>query len=237
MLQAIFEYAKTNFGGFISDAIILGAIAFLLKLYFTNSFQKKLESHKGEVNSQLEEVKHKQQRVFKEFDLYTTKRHEIYPELHKKVELAIGHILTNVRHYPDFTTFHTGELEDYMEDNNFSQMDRHLILETHTNNREGAAQLIRDVMRVVDYNEARSTWDDANAYFILNELYLTEQVSELTRSFLSNLFDYWTANDPRYGFDLELNREKRVLREETLPKQRVEFKKILKKGLSESFSE
>lgn len=106
-----FYWCSSIFGG-----LALG-LTYFLKKYVDNQLQKNLQGHKREMDKQIEAFKHIQQRAFKEFDLYTTKRHEVYPELHKLMEQAYGEILglRGLKHSPDFKKYSVDELRDYLK--------------------------------------------------------------------------------------------------------------------------
>jgi len=250
MLQAIFEYAKTNLGGFLSDAIILGAITFLLKLYFTNSFQKKLEthkgsvnrdleSHKGEINSQLEDVKHMQQRVYKEFDLFTTKMHEVYPELYKKIEEAYGAV-TNLRGEiwaPQLEKFDPIEFEEYLNDlNGLGESEKTKLIVLFSTDKNSAIKELDSKMESVRYFKAGADYSKGHNYFIVNELYLSDDASKATRELLRHLYKYWRDLYPALNNNPHFINE-RLRIKELLPGVKEDFKETLKNDLRKAFSE
>ncbi|MDW0116949.1 hypothetical protein QTL97_08385 [Sporosarcina thermotolerans] len=53
-----------------------------------SEFLSKLEVEKKEINIEIEKMKLEQGQILKNFELYTQKRHECYPELYKLLEIA-----------------------------------------------------------------------------------------------------------------------------------------------------
>ncbi|UPK45868.1 hypothetical protein [Paenibacillus pabuli] len=253
MIQALWDYAKTDFASFIGDfsliTLVLGGLFFWLRAYFTNSFQKKLESHKGLVNSELEthkgavnskieEVKHNQQKVFKEFDLYTTKMHEVYPELYKKMEYAYGEVL-NLRGVilaPDLRRFNQEEFDEHLDDlQNLSKTEIASLSSKFSNNKEEAIQELHQKMEWVRYHKANIHLAEANNFFIVNELYLTDEASNASREVLKLLRNYHNDLNPNYNGDRDVVSDRRDKRDK-LPGVKDSFREILKKDLKRSFT-
>lgn len=90
----------------IFDVLIVAVVAvyFILKIAVPKlvrsavdyQFSKKLDAHRNELAMLLEDHKHQlqqitlsethnYQRLIRDFDLFTTKRHEIYPELYRQI--------------------------------------------------------------------------------------------------------------------------------------------------------
>ena len=85
----------------IAMNILLGIVIYIvLRLAFPryvndaidNKFSKKLEEHKHKLQQITLAETHNYQRLIRDFDLFTTKRHEIYPELFKIISIADGHV-------------------------------------------------------------------------------------------------------------------------------------------------
>ncbi|MEH7076234.1 hypothetical protein [Neobacillus drentensis] len=253
MWQSIWDFIKNDFLGFIGTLSITGLVlTTIIKTSINNQFSKNLEKHKSElmkVNDQykqkldveIEDLKHKQQRVFTDFELYTSKKHEKYPELFKLIEKAFGNIFS-LRGQGRFLTFENTNRKDiewYLEEKNVTDQDKEEILRLWDieEGRHVAIERIRRVMRVINYNEAYEKWQESNEYFILNDLFLSEEVSRKCRGFLDLLWEYLDMLDPNCYLTPEMTQRQSELRDDILPSQRGELKDLMKNELTVSFSE
>jgi hypothetical protein len=252
MLQSIWEFIRNDFLGFIGTISITGLIlTTIIKTSINNQFSKNLEKHKSELmkvndqykqklNAEIESLKHKQQRVFKDFELYTSKKHERYPELFKVIEIAYGRIfsLRGQGRYLTFENTNKTDIEGYLESKNFTHQDKERILRLWDieDRRHVAIEMIRGGMRLINYNEAFEKWNEANDSFIFNELFLSEEVSETYRNCLDLLWEYLDMLDPQGYLTPEMTRRQTELRKVILPSERTALKEQMKNELTVSFS-
>ena len=61
-------------------------------------FEKKMADYQGLITEGLEKLKFQQQKNFKDFELFTSKKHEKYPEMFLHLETAYGDILWSTRY-------------------------------------------------------------------------------------------------------------------------------------------
>lgn len=233
MLNYILEFIERN-----QDSVIIVILVAAVQLYIANRFQKKLESHKGDVNREIEGVKHKQQKALKEFDLYSTKRYQIYPELYKEVDHAYREMigLRGVFHAVDLRQFDESEIEEYLRSHDFNNKDVLRIKTLFNVRKDEAIDLIRSKLQEQKYYRAGEIHAKALDFFKINELFLTDEIATVTHNLLQKMYEYWIDLHPDYRFDLDIRKQAQDIRE-NLPDLLDEFKNMLKADLRKAFSE
>jgi dsRNA-specific ribonuclease len=78
----------SNIFSFSLGAVTIGAIVYFLfkktaENFISNHFQKQLEEYRHQLNYIAEEKRFDFQRMLNDFSQYSSKRHEVYPELYK----------------------------------------------------------------------------------------------------------------------------------------------------------
>ncbi|MBP1153967.1 MULTISPECIES: hypothetical protein [unclassified Paenibacillus] len=256
MIQKVWVFLSSNLPNIFSIVglltVLCALIALITRLTVGNFFNKNLERHKSQLmiendqfkkhlNSELEELKHKQQKILKDFDLYTTKKHETYPELYKCLEKAIGKImrLKGETRFPSFENVSSEDLEDYLKSLNVTAKDKDDILQLWNNNatKNDAILRIRKVLKMISYNEAYELWHEANDFFIYNELYFSERVAGQARKLLDFLWEYLEYLEPIAPLDSEDLRAINELKTMVIPNARNELKQLLKEDLTLSFNQ
>lgn len=209
---------------------------------YKSDLQKENEEHRSELTRELEGLKHRQQMLYKDFELYTSKIHETYPELYKHIETAIGFIM-NLRGYGrslNYENTDKADLQKYFEEIYMTKFDQTRILNLWEHDKEGSKKEINKTIRLIKYNEAHLKWNEANDYFIYNELFYTEEVSSNARELLDILYRYLDLLDPQFaiGGDAEmirqLQQEQKELKDKKIPEARKKLKLQLKMELSNS---
>ncbi|MEC1289063.1 hypothetical protein P9B58_02015 [Bacillus mojavensis] len=132
MLENILDLIR-NFFSLIGVVSILTFIVTTgIKSGIQKGFDKFLQTHKSnldkindeyranlqkEINSDIESLKHEQQKIIKRYELFTSKKHEKYPELHMLLEDAYGKImgLTGWRKFKKFTDCNEKDLNTFFE--------------------------------------------------------------------------------------------------------------------------
>ena len=166
-MQSIIDYVKNDFLSFIGTLSITGVfLTFIIKNAITHQFGRNLEKHKSnlmkindeyrkELNSEIEQLKHLQQRVFKDFELYTSKKHERYPEVYKNIEIAYGWIssLWGYGRDSNFENTDKTDIEEYLKSINVTNQDSQEILNLWDQQKPLAIQKLQYVRRMIKYNE------------------------------------------------------------------------------------
>ncbi|WP_336474082.1 hypothetical protein [Bacillus sp. FJAT-51639] len=197
--------------------------------------------YRKELNSEIEQLKHEQQRVFKDFELYTTKKHERYPELFKYLETAYGAIFTlrGVVRELTFENTNKADIEWFLtEEVQATGKDKQEILNLwdQEGQRNLAIQKLNIVKRRVRYHDANQKWVEANDFFIFNQLFLSDEVAQQCREFLNDLWEYLEGLDPSFAYDPDIASMNQELREIILPAEREAIKTLMKSELTVPFS-
>ncbi|MCK2018856.1 hypothetical protein [Peribacillus frigoritolerans] len=82
------------------------------------------------------------------------------------------------------------DVQKHCEIKEMTQTDTKIILGLWEQNQQKAISLISEIEIRQDYNKAESKWHEANEYFIVNELYLSEEVAAETRKMLDLMIKY-----------------------------------------------
>ncbi|WP_048718975.1 hypothetical protein [Bacillus sp. 522_BSPC] len=180
--------------------------------------QKDLESHKRSFDVEIEELKLKQNQLFTNFELYTTKRHECYPELYKLIEICNGSIrrLRGTQRVLTFENVNAQDIESFMQDKLFTSNDIELILSHWDTDKNNAIFLLHKRLQRLNYNEAEEKFIEANDYFYFMVLYLSEDVEYIARDLLKKLHGLWMNFDPDYPWDKILVNEKWLSNDEVI---------------------
>ncbi|MFJ7554715.1 hypothetical protein ACIQXZ_12540 [Bacillus thuringiensis] len=167
-------------------------------------FQLKMEQHKTELS-----------KLSKEFELYTAKKHEYYPELYKNIALCISKVqaLRGFRRVIDFRRLNEGDIVKYMEDKSFNESDKQLVLSDLSSDKELAIKNLELVLLRIEYTEAENSYIAANNFYLLQRLYFSPRVSSITEDILSEIYKLWINYDPDFmhinnpGFQKQLSHD------------------------------
>ena len=212
----------------------------IIKGSITTKFSEKLETHKNELVMQIESMKHEQNKMYKDFELFTVKKHEYYPELYKLVELSIGEII-RLRGYKralSFDNVNKHDIESFMNDKDFTSEDKETILNAWDNHRDVAINHLNYRLIRINYNLVYETFTKANDFHLLNALYFSEDVFGTASKLIQDLHHLLINYDPDYPvFDVDhtraLEKENEIL-VANINKLRVELKAKLRSELSKN---
>ncbi|MBB6449478.1 hypothetical protein HNR44_001427 [Geomicrobium halophilum] len=174
---------------------------------FLPSFMKK----KGEnlatkqdirrITELTEEVKGEQNKLLTNFELYTVKKHECYPELFKLIEICNGAV-QGLRGFQrgklDFESLNAQEIESEMHDKQIIAKDRELIrgLWNNTNDKKQAKIYLDKISQRINYNKAEEKIIEANNYFYFKILYLSKDIEKSGSDLLQKIWQLWLSYDP-----------------------------------------
>lgn len=249
-MQPIIDYAKNDFLSFIGTLSITGVfLTFIIKATINHQFLKNIEKHRSklmkindkyrqELNSEIERLKHQQQRVFKDFELYTSKKHERYPEVYKYLEIAYGRIfsLRGEGRYLSFENTNRTDIETYLKSLNVTNQDTEQILNLWDKQKSIAINKLQSIRRLINYNEAYEKWIEANDFFIFNELFLSDEAAKHVRIVLDYLWEYLELLEPSFPLEPEMTRRQTELKNQILPTEREKMKVLIKQELTMAFS-
>lgn len=207
-----------------------------------HNFNQRLEEQRSQLQIQLESKKFDFQRMGYDFNLYRTKRHEVYPEMYKLMMIAI-HELKVVVHqwsFPQFGTFTKEGLCSYLE----TRSVREEKIKELTSN-WGSVSLIEEhfiyEIKMAEWNRLRQKFIDANEFFWSTEIYLSEAVTKCGRLLIASgdlIFQglAWDILERSYNLNVENLKDRPDIDSSQLYKiileKGDEIKALIKKELS-----
>ena len=233
--------------------VVLALLGFLFRTAVTNLiatyFNKSIEKYKSELtktndqyrnelNIQMEAFKRRQQQVFKEFELYSSKKNDKYPELYRLVETALGSImrLQGNSRYITFENVDEKDIDEFMDSEGMTHKDKNEVLGMWSQNRDEAVNKLIKMINRLNYNEAYEKWHEVNDYLIFNTLFLTEDVVGQCRSLLDNMYEYLEWFEPLFPLGMEDFNRRSGLRDDIIPSKRNSLRTTMKKELTASFA-
>ncbi|MGG7221302.1 hypothetical protein ACQXR1_13460 [Bacillus sp. ATD] len=180
----------------LSGGITTGIAIFLIKTYVNNLFNKNIESYKVELTKSLKDVEFDYQRKFEDFSLYTQKRHQVYAELYRIIQQALRELkdamnILEETALPDSMSketlykvlvkekFDEEEIDEILAGWNF---DPFKTIDT--------ARIIIDEKRIKKANNAtQQAW----RFFMENELYISDEIADLTQEILRAINDMYAT--------------------------------------------
>jgi hypothetical protein len=151
------------------------------------AFDKRLETHKHELQQLGEANRFSLQRTMQEFSLFATKKHEVYAGLYRRVRLSEGRladVVSGVRITPTFLDFDREDVEKFLTEMRYSARKIREVLEAFDVSPEKAVEAYEEHQPTVKLFRARKRLDSAISFFLLNELYLSPEVAELSQKLL-----------------------------------------------------
>lgn len=202
-----------------------------------NEFNKKLETHKYELNKLTEEAKFDYQRMLSGFNLYAPKRHDAYARLHSSAMKAKNYIfgLRGARTEPAFTDYDENDIQEYLKEV--------LILPNGKVNevvnlwKRGdqvmAKKEIRRYLKIKAYRDATNCFIDAYQCFFDSSLYLSDRAKQVTQLLLTDLRSLLINYNIEYK-DMDLREENEQLKTD-IEKNLEELTLIMKEELSKGY--
>ncbi|MGG4155873.1 hypothetical protein [Peribacillus muralis] len=178
MINSIKDFSVYVLSTIVSSGILLFIIRNWFKGNINSHFNKKLESHKHDLQKITEDIKYDYQRKIHDFSLYSNKKHEVYAELYKllnEANIKIKIATARYREYPDFRQFE--KVEKYLKEYQVSDDTiEHVRSKWIIGRNEGVKEFQRvvDMEKVIKADESRNK---AYLYLINNELFLNDEVA------------------------------------------------------------
>ncbi|GBF41185.1 hypothetical protein LPTSP2_04570 [Leptospira ellinghausenii] len=194
-----------NWENIISSIIGSGIILGLLKLFFTqyigNLFNYSLEDHKHKLSATLEEIKHQFETDLVQKRIYIEKKNIVYSELYSQLLDSYSNIrsLYGLTRSLTFEEYSRKDIENFLQKRNIVDGKIKEIIATFDENREISIDKMKKYLRMLDFQEARSTWNSFHSYYLKNELYLSSSINksvfELKKRIHNLLLLYEQANN------------------------------------------
>lgn len=183
-----------------------------------NIFHSSLEEQKSELNAKLEELKHQQNKLLKDYELYTVKRFEYYPEFYKEIQWSISNVksLRGMRTTIDFGKLSKTEIDTFMKEKQFMETEKNQILAYWDDDIESAKNILDSRLKKIEYNEAQQSYFDANNFYLLNKMFFSNSVTKIGEELLTKIFKLLTNYDPYLTITnvREMNEENKELLKE-----------------------
>ncbi|MEC0248903.1 hypothetical protein P4H65_24220 [Paenibacillus chitinolyticus] len=196
LLDTIWTWVITDGWQFVVS-IIAGTGA--AKLFVDYSFKKRLEEDKQVLNKELERHKkelnvelesHKQaltvmtenskfdyQRMMLDFSLYRNKKHEIYPELFKKLYVAVREFRhLNVTWDWPLDRYSKIEIEEFLSEHLFKEEEIRYVIETWDEKKDVNKIIFKMKMR--ELGSAQQKFSDTLEYFAASKLFVSVEIGE-----------------------------------------------------------
>lgn len=171
-------------------SIIISILSILISVSIGYWYNKKLEKYKSDLSTfqaaKLEEIKFQNQTLMQDFNRYSSKIHEIYPEIFKRI------IETNF----ELNEMFSGDKID-LEQLNLSEL-RELM-----NSWGAKSENIEDILKLWEFDKIsplsriyevrnkyllkvlKETYANTRDYWLSNELYMSEEVTRLIGKIIS----------------------------------------------------
>ncbi|ARU61867.1 hypothetical protein CBW65_13125 [Tumebacillus avium] len=189
----------------LSVLVTSGIGTFLFQTFIRNKiknlFDKNLESHRHTLMLITEETKFDFQRRIQDFSLFTSKKHEAYQELYKLILIANGKVLSfsgGFKSELSFEEFSKEDLEKYMTDKKVVSGKMKYLLEMLESNRRKAIKEMKEYILMIDFQKAWHSINEARNLLLINELYLSDEVSKSSKDVLNiidQLLYYYESRD------------------------------------------
>lgn len=155
--------------------------------------ERNLENHKAALSLSADAARLTLQRQLTEFSVYAPKRHEVYAEMFRRILEAEGRLyrLYGFRSEPTYKEFSRADFVELFAEKNLPHGQESQLLELLDKEpREGALKRIRKALYEAEKYEALREHAEANNYFLLNELYLSDAAVEAVRAAMSAMHEY-----------------------------------------------
>jgi hypothetical protein len=177
--------------------IVGGFLKLAVNKFIDTQFNKRLETHKSELQLILETNKFDFQRKMSDFNLYTNKRHESYMNIYDMYLRADGEIrgLMGLRSLPDYREFGREDLEKRLRSFNLLEnvindfLQKWDVATSHTDKTQLHRE-INDYIKKIEPKIAKNKLSEAKNYYLTRRIYLSEEVCNLLESLTTNLSNY-----------------------------------------------
>lgn len=179
------EAGTFTFDWFMQTGII-GAVTtmgvFLAQKIAASRFEKKLTEHS-------ESLKHSLKKELLQLETNFSKKHTIYPELYSALVKAESSCLRLLGLYSEreYSAYTRDELERVLMDNRYEQAGIRRVLETFDRNEDFGRREFSKAIYLCKVSIAEENENAAQQYLLLNDLYLSRDVRELSDSVLRSI--------------------------------------------------
>lgn len=208
----------------------------LISSRIEHKYQKAIEAFKHELNAINEQQKFNYQRWITDFGIFTQKKHEAYAELYRLVLIADGSLegLLGFRQVPSYDEYTREDMKKHLLGQHIVEGFIPQLLEDWETSRDECIRKIRDYLSEIEFQKADKARTDANNYYLLNSVYLSDAVESITAEILKllaiqHVIDHQSRID---HYSDETLREERKQIKEKKPVLIRELKTAIRKEMS-----
>ena len=168
-----------------STIILLPLIKIFLDKYIKSKFDSQLEKFKHDLNSITENLKFDFQRKIYDFNLYSSKRHEIY----KIMLIAHGKVI-GLRGFTSTYEFKELKLESILEIANSLKFPNSTLIELESKWQESekrCKEYLEKLLRKKEFEGAQTSIFNFNNFYLESKLYMTKEIDSKLELILKNI--------------------------------------------------
>lgn len=155
-----------------------------------NQFDKKLETHKHELNKLTEEAKFNYQRLLSDFNLYSVKKHEHYIELYNDLIRAHGsvmHLASALKQRYTYDFFDENDMRNYLAKLGTPSGRTEQLISTWKSDPKTGIKEIHDHEAYIEEWNAEKDVNKLNNTYLSSRLYLSSELKALMEKLVPDL--------------------------------------------------
>lgn len=227
--------------GLVGTPAVIAFIAWgckeVIRSYLTVDEQKTINAHRQELDAHTEALKHSLQREMVRVEAYTKNKFSVYPILYEKLLKAEGGVTSlygpgSIRFSTKQANFTESDVHSAMKERNIVGGEIEHVLKEFRSNRELGLEAFNKIMREVEFVESRIQYREAKNYFVLNELFVSEDVCTAVDKILTDMWRIWVDANVMHISNGRQDRMDQVNKgSDALRALMISLKDILKEGL------
>lgn len=157
--------------------------------YIDNRFDKNKIKYEHDLNLITENARFDFQRKIYDFNIFSSKRHEIYAELYKKILIIQGTVLNlmGLRESIDLMTLDKHSVREFLRINNFNEALINEAIEIWDSDRKTIVNKIKNRLRNKEFNDADFEIIKTYNFFLESKLYLSDDIDGLSAIIISDV--------------------------------------------------
>jgi hypothetical protein len=150
-----------------------------IKSYFFVDAQKAINSHKQELDTYTEAMKHGLQREIIKVEYSTRNKFTIYPKMYARLIKAHGKLsgLYGLRHNLDRSMSTADDVREALESRNVIKGEIDRIIAAYEADASLGIKQLEEMLREIEVNDAHSTFIKAKNFLLLNELFMSQAIA------------------------------------------------------------
>ncbi|WP_409275865.1 hypothetical protein V1499_09955 [Neobacillus sp. SCS-31] len=181
------------FVSFLTSTLVVSLFQYLSQAGVNNFFTKKLELFKEQINITAEQRQYEYEKKIQNFNLFSSRKHEIYPELYKIIKkaydtLSIYEINTTLPRLENIKS-----IDLFLKDRNIPNEFLSKVYERWQGHDVPISFILQRILSLYTYEMTRKLITDAHDYYYGVDIYLPEELSETISLLLRNMIFLITA--------------------------------------------